>query len=182
VDILTTQIGLLCQGRTHYEDVELYRQDEAEGFSLSMGIEKIPSESTLRHGLEALAGEQSMCKIEGVNLAILKNHQISPLSINGRFYIPNDIDVTPMDNAGSNRENVGRKYKGCDGFAPIMSNLGTEGWLAHHEFRPGIQHCQKGTPEFLKRNAQLLNKLNLKHPVLKVPEKAKKSTLAPSNT
>ena len=41
VDILTTQIGLLCQGRTHYEDVELYRQDEAEGFSLSMGIGKI---------------------------------------------------------------------------------------------------------------------------------------------
>ena len=234
VDILTTQIGLLCQGRTHYEDVELYRRDEAKGFSLSMGIEKIPSEPTLRHGLEALAGEQSMCKIEGVNLAIFKDHQISPLSINGRFYIPYDIDVTPMDNTGSNRENVGRTYKGCDGFAPIMSNLGTEGWLAHHEFRPGIQHCQKGTPEFLKRNAQLLNKLNLnlnlKHPVLhrldagndsedtleelrssgnyflikrnlrrenkvnwlshakwlrvklKVPEKAKKSTLAPSNT
>ena len=87
-----------------------------------------------------------------------------------------------MGNSGSNRENVSRTYKGCDGFAPIMSNLGTEGWLAHHEFRPGIQHCQKGTPEFLKRNAQLLNKLNLKHPVLKVPEKAKKSTLAPSNT
>ena len=166
VDILTTQIELLCQGRTHYEDVELYRQDEAEGFSLSMGIGKIPSEPTLRHGLEALAGDQSMCKIEGVNLAILKNHQISPLAINGRFYIPNDIDVTPMDNTGSNRENVGRTYKGCDGFAPIMSNLGTEGWLAHHEFRPGIQHCQKGTPEFLKRNAKLLSKLNLKHPVL----------------
>ena len=166
VDILTTQIGLLSLGRTHFEDVELYRQDEAEGFSLSMGIDKIPSESTLRHGLEALARVESMSKIEGVNLAILKNHQISPLEINGRYYIPNDIDVTPMDNTGSHRENVGRTYKGYDGFAPIMSNLGTQGWLAHHEFRPGVQHCQKGTPAFLRRNNQLLSKLNLKHPIL----------------
>jgi len=107
-----------------------------------------------------------MSKIEGVNLAILKNHQISPLEINGRFYIPNDIDVTPLDNTGSHRQHVSRTYKGCDGFAPIMSNLGSQGWLLHQELRPGSQHCQKGTPAFLKRNAQLLSKLKLQHPIL----------------
>lgn len=165
-DVLTTQIGLLCQGRTHFEDIELFRQDEAESFSLSMGIDKIPSESTLRQRLGELATKESMTKIEGVNLAVLKAHQISPLEINGRFYIPNDIDVTPLDNTGSHREHVSRTYKGYDGFAPIMSNIGTQGWLLHHELRPGSQHCQKGTPAFLKRNAQLLKKLNLKHPIL----------------
>ncbi len=167
-DILTTQIGLISQARIHYEDVELFRQDEAENFSLSMGLSKVPSESTLRLRLESLATLQSMTKVEGINLAILKNHQISPLTINGRQYISNDIDVTPLDNTGSQRENVGRTYKGCDGFAPIMSNLGTQGWLLHHELRPGVQHCQKGTPEFLQRNAKLLKKLKpkLKHPIL----------------
>ena len=59
-----------------------------------------------------------MQKLEGINLALLKAHAPSPLEINGRKYIANDIDVTPMDNTGSHRENVGRTYKGCDGIRP----------------------------------------------------------------
>lgn len=165
-DILTSMIGLLVQGRTHYEDIELFRQDESQGFSEALDLEKIPSESTLRIRLEAMASRASMQKLEGINLALLKAHAPSPLEINGRKYIANDIDVTPMDNTGSHRENVGRTYKGCDGFAPIMSNLGQEGFLLHHELRPGIQHCQKNTPGFLIRNFELLKKLNLQHPVL----------------
>ena len=141
VDILKTQIGLLCQARTHFEDVELFRQDEAESFGLSLGINKIPSEPTLRLRLKELATIESMRKIEDINLSILKHHQILPLSVNGRSYIPNDIDVTPLDNTGSHREHVSRTYKGCDGFAPIMSNLGVQGWLLHQELRPGSQHC-----------------------------------------
>ncbi len=165
-DILTSMLGLLVQGRTHYEDIELFRQDDSQGFSEALNLNKIPSESTLRLRLEALATKASMQKLEGVNLALLKAHTPSPLEINGRKYIANDIDVTPMDNTGSHRENVGRTYKGCDGFAPIMSNLGREGFLLHHELRPGIQHCQKNTPAFLVRNFELLKKLNLQHPVL----------------
>ena len=165
-DIIRTQIGLLSQARVHFEDVELFRQDEAEGFRLSMGIDKIPSESTLRQRITELAGNSSLKRIEGMNLSLIAQHQVSPLEINGRKYIANDIDVTPLDNTGSNREQVGRTYKGCDGFAPIMSNIGTEGWLLHHELRPGVQHCQKNTPEFIKRNNQLIKKLDLAHPVL----------------
>ena len=165
-DILTSMVGLLVQGRTHYEDIELFRQDESEGFSEALDLEKIPSESTLRTRLDTLATPLNMQKLEGVNLALLKAHAPSPLEINGRKYIPNDIDVTPMDNTGSHRENVGRTYKGCDGFAPIMSNLGQEGFLHHHELRPGTQHCQKNTPAFLERNFELLKKLKLRHPVL----------------
>ncbi len=144
-NILRTQIGLLCQSRTHFEDVELFRQDESESFRLSTGINKIPSESTLRLRLKELAAVESMRKIEGVNLAILKRHQVTPLVINGRFYIPSNIDVTPLDNTGSHRQHVSRTYKRCYGFAPIMSNLGTQGWLLHQELRLGSQHCQKET-------------------------------------
>jgi hypothetical protein len=164
--ILTSQIGLLVQGRTHYDDIELFRHDQGTGFAEALGLEKIPSESTLRLRLEALAPPTTFQKLQGANLSLLKAHAPTPLEINGRKYIPNDIDVTPMDNTGSHRENIGRTYKGCDGFAPIMSNLGEEGFLLHHELRPGVQHCQKNTPQFLKRNFQLLKKLNPAHPVL----------------
>ena len=71
-----------------------------------------------------------------------------------------------MDNTGSHRKNVGHTYKGCDGFASIMSNLGIEGFLLHHELRTGTQHCQKNAPNFLKRNFNLLENLNSSHPVL----------------
>jgi hypothetical protein len=165
-DILTAQIGLLVQGRTHYDDIELFRQDQGSGFVDALGLKKVPAESTLRPRLKALATVATMKKLEGSNLALLKAHAPTALEINGRKYIPNDIDVTPMDNTGSHRENVGRTYKGCDGFAPIMSNLGVEGFLLHHELRPGIQHCQKNTPAFLKRNFELLAKLKPAHPVL----------------
>ena len=165
-DILTAQIGLLVQGRTHYDDIELFRQDQGTGFADALGLKTIPAESTLRPRLEALATKATMKKLEGSNLALLKAHTPTPLEINGRKYLPNDIDVTPMDNSGSHRENVGRTYKGYDGFAPIMSNLGIEGFLLHHELRPGIQHSQKNTPAFLKRNFDLLDKLKPSYPVL----------------
>lgn len=165
-DILTAQIGLFAQGRTHYDDIELFRKDPGAGFGDALGLKKIPAESTLRPRLEALATVATMKKLEGSNLALLKAHAPTPLEINGRKYLANDIDVTPMDNTGSHRENVGRTYKGCDGFAPIMSNLGKEGFLLHHELRPGTQHCQKNTPAFLERNFQLLKKLKPAHPVL----------------
>lgn len=42
-------------------------------------------------------------------------------------------------------------YKLTDGFAPIFAYLAEEGYLVHQEFREGSQHCQKGTPEFLKQ-------------------------------
>jgi Transposase DDE domain group 1 len=166
VDILTSQIGLLVQGRTHYEDIELFRQDPGASFCEALHLKKIPAESTLRPRLEALATKATLVKLEGANLSLLKAHPPTPIEINGRKYLPNDIDVTPMDNTGSHRENLGRTYKGCDGFAPIMSNIGKEGFLLHHQLRPGVQHCQKNTPQFLKRNLQLLKKLGTPHPVL----------------
>ena len=50
---------------------------------------------------EATKTKASMQKLEGINLALLKAHTPSPLKINGRKYIANDIDVTPMENTGS---------------------------------------------------------------------------------
>ena len=37
-----------------------------------------------------------------------------------------------------------------DGYAPLFAYVGTEGWLLDLELRPGVQHSQKGAPEFFR--------------------------------
>ena len=73
--------------------------------------------------------------------------------------VPVDIDVTPMDNSKSKKEGVSRTYKGFDGYVPMMSYIGTEGYAINFELREGKQHCQKGTVEFLQETIKLCHKL-----------------------
>jgi hypothetical protein len=56
-----------------------------------------------------------------------------------------------MNNEGTKKENIGWTYKGCEGYHSIFGYLGAEGYLLSRELRPGSRHCQKGTPEFLRR-------------------------------
>jgi Transposase DDE domain group 1 len=167
-DVLASSVGLLVQGRPHYEDIEFFRQPEqqarglGESFARSLGIKCVPSESVLRERLKTLATTATGAQLAAANLALIKAHEASALEVDGRFYIPLDIDVTPFDNTGSHRENIGRTYKGCDGFAPIMSYVGTQGWLLHHELRPGVQHCQKETPNFLRETLARFDALGCK--------------------
>lgn len=55
---------------------------------------------------------------------------------------------------------------GKDGYAPIFSYIGTEGYRLDCELRPGSQHCQNGTREFLRRNLSLIRNLPDTHPLL----------------
>ncbi|OQY35550.1 MAG: hypothetical protein B6241_01200 [Spirochaetaceae bacterium 4572_59] len=71
-----------------------------------------------------------------------------------------------MDNSGSKKEGVGRTYKGHDSYAPMFSYIGSEGYMLANELRPGIQHCQKGTPKFLEQLLDNIDQLNLEKPVL----------------
>jgi len=73
--------------------------------------------------------------------------------------VPLDIDVTPLDNSKSHKEEVSRTYKGFDGYAPIMAYIGREGYLVDVELRPGKQHCQKETPAFLRESLSLARQL-----------------------
>jgi hypothetical protein len=66
-----------------------------------------------------------------------------------------DVDVSPFDNSGTKKEGVALTYKKLDGYAPNFAYLGGEGYLLHCELRPGNQHCQEGTPEFLDRTIEL---------------------------
>ena len=49
--------------------------------------------------------------------------------------------------------------KGFDGYAPIMAYIGDEGYLVNTELREGKQHCQKGTPDFLRETLRLSHQM-----------------------
>ena len=165
-DILKSQIGLLVQARPHFDDIELFRSEGNEGFAANLQLDNIPSGSTLRQRIGELAKGRTSDQLVSENFGLIKSHKVSPVKIGQRNYIPVDIDVSPFDNGGSHRENVERTYKGCDGFAPIFGYLGMEGWILGHELRPGSQHCQKGTPKFLRRIIADINRFDFRELVM----------------
>jgi hypothetical protein len=85
---------------------------------------------------------------------MFRAHGVEPSALQSGE-VPVDIDVTPMDNSKTHKAGVSRTYKGFDGYSPIMAYIGREGFLVDTELREGSQHCQKGTPAFLKETLRL---------------------------
>ena len=156
-DILLTYIGQLCMGKPDFHSVCEFA-DDPELYKLALGITRaIPSEETLRQRMDDI-GSSLRKEILEANIAMLKANGIVPSRMpNG--YVPVDIDVTPFDNSKSNKQGVSRTYKGFDGYAPIMAYIGTEGYLINCELREGKQHCQNGTPAFLRETLALCRQL-----------------------
>jgi len=160
-DVMVSYIGLLGLGQSTYEAIEPFRADEA-GFKLLLDLDTVPSCATLRQRLDQLAempeAANLLLTLKEESLAILKRQKVvlSPVL---RDLVPLDIDVSPFDNSKSHKENVSRTYKGFDGYAPIMSYIGREGYLVDVELRPGKQHCQKETPAFLRETLTLARQL-----------------------
>lgn len=163
---LQCQFGLLVQGRTAFEDIELFRHNEL--FRTSLNLPMVFAPETIRLYLEDLAQESTslLPQLRRVNENLLAKATLTPLTLGNRQYLPVDTDVSPMDNSRTKKEGVSRTYKGCDGYAPIFSYIGAEGYMLDCELRPGSQHCQKGTPAFLKRNLEAIAGLKPKYPVV----------------
>ncbi len=145
-DILVSYLGLLAMGRTNFEDIELYRHDEI--FRITLGLTAVPSEGTMRQRLDAAGGEFDPL-IREFNVALLASVTPTPVKTESGSYIPVDVDVSTFDNSGSHKSGVGRTYMGYDGYSPIFAYAGLEGFMVECELRPGTQHCQNGTPDFI---------------------------------
>ncbi len=147
-DIIRSYLGLLCQGKNDFQYIEEFREDPF--FEVSLGLDKVPSCSRLRQRMD-LAPEvfKTIIKEESVDLLRAMNIKLTPCADN---YIPLDIDVSPFDNSGTKKEGVSYTYKKFDGYAPIFAYLGVEGYCVNVELRQGSQHCQKDTPEFLRKS------------------------------
>ena len=156
-DIALTYIGLLAQGKTQFEAVK-EMSDDPEYFKDALGIVRaIPSAETLRQRMDDI-GDSRREDILMTNLSMFTAHNIKPSSLSCGL-TPLDIDVSPFDNSRTSKEGVSRTYKGHDGYAPIFAYLGTEGFLANAELREGSQHCQKGTPDFLRQTLSLAHQM-----------------------
>jgi hypothetical protein len=156
-DILLTYLGLLCQGKTPFESVR-EMEDDPDFYEKALGIVRgIPSAESLRARMDEIGSSlRNEILRANINMFAYYGIQPSPLS-NG--YVPLDIDVTPFDNSKTKKEGVSRTYKGFDGYAPIMAYAGTEGFLVNTELRCGKQHCQNGTPDFLRETLALSRKM-----------------------
>jgi len=164
-DIIKTMIGLCCLGKPYFDAVEPMRQDPF--FIQSLGLDHCPSSPTLRQRLDMVNGRfDIILKEETLKLIKLAAPALTPVitEVHGNL-LPLDIDVSPFDNSKSHKEGVSWTYKNVDGFAPIFSYLGREGYLVNVELREGKQHCQKNTPAYLEDS--ILNALQItEQPIL----------------
>ena len=159
-DILLTEIGMLTLGKTNFDYVNEFHSDP-EYYKLALGIAYgLPCESTLRMRLDTIGQTMNKEIVEG-NISMFKACKVEPSALSCG-YVPVDLDVTPFDNSKSHKEGVSRTYKNFDGYAPMMAYIGTEGYGLNFELREGSQHCQKGTPNFLKETVSAAKQLTNK--------------------
>lgn len=156
-DILLSYIGLLCQGKTAYEDVREMK-DDPEFYKYALGITRdIPSAETLRQRMDDI-GSSLRNEILDANITMFNNFHVGPSALR-EGCCPVDLDVTPFDNSKTMKEGVSRTYKGFDGYAPMMAYIGAEGFLVNTELREGSQHCQRDTPRFLRETLAYSHRL-----------------------
>jgi hypothetical protein len=164
-EVLSAMLGLLVQGRTSYEEIDIYRNSNL--FRTALNLNYVPAKETLRLYLKNISKSNTIKPIlDDINLKMLNKCSFTPVVAPKSNYIPVDIDVSPMDNSRTQKDNVSRTYKGCDGFAPILAYVGAEGYMLDNELRPGKQHCQKNTPNFLKKIIATVDTLQSKTPYL----------------
>ena len=156
-DIILTFIGLLTQGKPQFDSVN-EMQNDPEYYRMALGLKRgLPSSATLRQRMDVI-GRSARKAILNANVNMFTAHGIAPGAL-AVGIVPLDIDVTPMDNSDSHKEGVNRTYKGHDGYAPIVAYIGVEGFMLNTELREGRQHCQKGTPEFLRESLALAHRM-----------------------
>ncbi|MDV7391356.1 IS1380 family transposase, partial [Arthrospira platensis SPKY1] len=123
-DCLLTMTGILCNARADFNDVDQYKDDRV--FSEAFGIKDLPSEPTLRQRLDDLPPERTQATLRKLNLALLKDRNFKTVRAGHLDLVPVDIDVSPFDNSGSNKQGVSLTYKKHLGFAPIFAYIGAQ--------------------------------------------------------
>ncbi len=149
-DIILSFLGLTCCGTPYFEAVDFFKNDQL--FTKSLGLTRLISKASLRQRMNhlALKGHQIWSALDAINFKLLKKYA-TPLPIDNTDLIPVDFDVTIMDNTESHKEGVEQSYRPkIHGFAPILTNIGRQGYLINHQFRRGASHSNcKGSLEYI---------------------------------
>jgi len=120
-DVAVSYIGLLCQGKSDFDDVREMLED-LEFFTYALNIKKMPSSETLRQRLN-MAGKKLREIILEENIKMLKEAKVD-LTPCIKEWIPLGIDVSPFDNSNTKKEGISYTYKGFEGYSPIFAYLG----------------------------------------------------------
>ncbi len=148
-DIITSMAGLLSLGMPTFAAIEPFRGDPF--FAQSLGLNACPSESILRQRLDGVeTAFDTILKEESASVLRQRMPSLGLLSTSAGRFAPLDADVSVFDQSDSQKEGVSNTYKNVMGYAPIFASLGREGYLVNVELREGKQHCQLGTPAFLR--------------------------------
>jgi len=145
-DVVKAMIGLICVGKPDFDAIEPFRDDPL--FTTSLGLDVVPASPTLRQRLDSVKGAFDDILLQESAKVVRRFAPV--ITASEAELVPIDIDVSPFDNSDTNKEKVEWTYKKFVGYAPIFAYVGKEGYLANLELRPGGDHCQKGTKEFLK--------------------------------
>ena len=160
-DCAIAYIGLLCQGKNDFDHIEAFREDSF--FQCSLGLKQVPSSPTLRQRFDKVGNHwNGIIMEESARMLKYANAAITPCHGN---LVPLDIDVSPFDNSNTKKEGVSLTYKGHDGYAPIFSYLGVEGYCINTELREGKDHSQNNTAEYLSKTIKYA-KLITEQPLL----------------
>lgn len=151
--VLTSFIGLLCMGKPDFDAISEF-QNDAGYYQTALHLKTgFPSAATLRQRMDEI-GNTLRTPLLKFSAHLLKSNKVEPTVLKNGM-IPVDMDVTPMDNSNTKKEGVSFTYKKFIGYAPMMAYIGKEGYLANAELREGKQHCQSGTPEFIRETMNL---------------------------
>jgi len=148
-ETLASMMGTIVQGNSTYESLK-YNRDEF--FRQALGVGRTFSPETVRLYIGSMGEDcdNILTQLQECNLRLLGKAKLSGIKVRGKEYVPIDTDTTVLDNSGTKKENIGYTYKGVVGYQPLFSYVGLEGYMLKSEMRCGSQHCQKGTPAFLK--------------------------------
>ncbi len=161
-DVMTSYLGLLCQGKSDFDHIEPFRKDPV--FQTCLGVRKVPSSPTLRQRLDAAAQTMNanwneILLQESADLIRNVKAPVTGLTAGEHTVIPLDIDVSPFDNSGTKKEGVSLTYKGTFGYAPIFAYLGQEGYSVNVQLREGSTHSQKDGADFLRESIQYARRI-----------------------
>lgn len=158
--VLTSFIALLCMGKPDFDSVaEL--QNDAAFYQTALHLKSgFPSPSTLRMRMDSI-GKSQRDRLLKFSAHLLKSNHIEPAPLKNGM-VPVDMDVTPMDNSNTKKEGVSWTYKNYMGYSPMMAYIGKDGYMVNTELREGKQHCQNGTPDFLRQTMSLCRKITNK--------------------
>lgn len=160
IEIIRSYLALQCSGHSNFEHIDLFRN--CPFFKQILDADGVVSKERLRQRLDmmALNNLDLISNLSRLNHFLLERFA-QPQAIPEYKFIPLDFDVTIFDNSDSHKQGVRPTYQhNVDGYAPMMTYLGHQGFLINHQFRSGNFHANcKGTLNYIIETVKLARQL-----------------------